>query len=57
MQNMKETVLTHNKLAQTEIFSEDDNIMLEDESGRIRLVGERVTKTTLVTGEIGRAHV
>ena len=34
------------------IFSEDDNIMLEDESGRIRLVGERATKTTLVTGVI-----
>ena len=26
--------------------------MLEDESGRIRLVGERVTKATLVTGVI-----
>lgn len=34
------------------IFSDDDVVSLEDESGRIRLVGERVTNTLLVTGVI-----
>ncbi|KZV65840.1 hypothetical protein PENSPDRAFT_111792 [Peniophora sp. CONT] len=34
------------------IFSDDDVISLEDESGRIRLVGERVKNAILVTGVI-----
>ncbi|KAI0033264.1 DNA polymerase alpha/epsilon subunit B-domain-containing protein [Vararia minispora EC-137] len=34
------------------IFSPDDSTMLEDESGRIRLVGERLKNITLVTGII-----
>ncbi|EJU04668.1 hypothetical protein DACRYDRAFT_93140 [Dacryopinax primogenitus] len=34
------------------IFSPDDSVMLEDESGRVRLVGERVSKAHLVTGVI-----
>ncbi|RDB24115.1 DNA polymerase subunit delta-2 [Hypsizygus marmoreus] len=33
-------------------YSPDDNVMLEDESGRIRLVGERVGAARLVTGVI-----
>jgi DNA polymerase delta subunit 2 len=33
-------------------YSPDDNIMLEDESGRIQLVGERVVGARLVTGVI-----
>ncbi|KAJ7349473.1 DNA polymerase alpha/epsilon subunit B-domain-containing protein, partial [Mycena albidolilacea] len=33
-------------------YSPDDNIMLEDESGRIQLVGERVVAARLVTGVI-----
>ncbi|KAK7023760.1 DNA polymerase subunit delta-2 [Favolaschia claudopus] len=33
-------------------YSPDDNIMLEDESGRIQLVGERVVKARLITGII-----
>jgi DNA polymerase delta subunit 2 len=33
-------------------FSEEDSVMLEDESGRIRLVGKQVTKARLVTGVI-----
>ncbi|CAA7269343.1 unnamed protein product [Cyclocybe aegerita] len=37
---------------QTKMFSEDDNVMLEDESGRIRLVGERIKEARLVTGVI-----
>ncbi|KAF4615259.1 hypothetical protein D9613_002764 [Agrocybe pediades] len=32
--------------------SADDSVMLEDESGRIKLVGERVNNTGLVTGVI-----
>ncbi|KAH7930878.1 hypothetical protein BV22DRAFT_999682 [Leucogyrophana mollusca] len=34
------------------IFSDEDSIMLEDESGRIQLVGEKVTTARLVTGVI-----
>ncbi|KAJ3515561.1 hypothetical protein NLJ89_g1677 [Agrocybe chaxingu] len=37
---------------QIKMFSEDDNVMLEDESGRIRLVGERIKEARLVTGVI-----
>ncbi|KAI0818851.1 DNA polymerase alpha/epsilon subunit B-domain-containing protein [Irpex lacteus] len=33
-------------------FSEEDDTMLEDESGRVRLVGERLKSTRLVTGII-----
>ncbi|KAJ7063081.1 DNA polymerase alpha/epsilon subunit B-domain-containing protein [Mycena amicta] len=33
-------------------YSEDDRVMLEDESGRIQLVGDRVTSARLVTGVI-----
>jgi len=33
-------------------YSEDDNIMLEDESGRIKLVGERLKDARIVTGVI-----
>jgi DNA polymerase delta subunit 2 len=33
-------------------YSPDDNIMLEDESGRIQLVGKRVVGARLVTGVI-----
>ncbi|KAF8631413.1 hypothetical protein AX17_005091 [Amanita inopinata Kibby_2008] len=33
-------------------YSEDDNIMLEDESGRIKLVGERLKDARLVTGVV-----
>ncbi|KAJ7470530.1 DNA polymerase alpha/epsilon subunit B-domain-containing protein [Mycena latifolia] len=33
-------------------YSADDSVMLEDESGRIQLVGERVTGARLVTGVI-----
>src|ERR1700691_934259 len=33
-------------------FSEEDSVLLEDESGRIRLVGKQVTNTRLVTGVI-----
>ncbi|KAF8061475.1 DNA polymerase alpha/epsilon subunit B-domain-containing protein [Lyophyllum atratum] len=33
-------------------YSPEDNVMLEDESGRIRLVGERVKGAKLVTGVI-----
>ncbi|KAF7304732.1 Glutamate decarboxylase [Mycena kentingensis (nom. inval.)] len=33
-------------------YSRDDRIMLEDESGRIQLVGERVANARLVTGVI-----
>lgn len=33
-------------------YSPGDNVMLEDESGRIRLVGDRVRKARLVTGVI-----
>ncbi|KAF9466421.1 DNA polymerase alpha/epsilon subunit B-domain-containing protein [Collybia nuda] len=33
-------------------YSSEDNVMLEDESGRIRLVGERLQKARLVTGVI-----
>ncbi|CAK5279540.1 unnamed protein product [Mycena citricolor] len=36
----------------SKFFSEDDCVMLEDESGRIQLVGDRVTKARLVTGVI-----
>ncbi|TFK42929.1 DNA polymerase alpha/epsilon subunit B-domain-containing protein [Crucibulum laeve] len=32
--------------------SSDDSVMLEDESGRIRLVGDRVDKARLITGVI-----
>ncbi|KAI0282558.1 DNA polymerase alpha/epsilon subunit B-domain-containing protein [Russula aff. rugulosa BPL654] len=34
------------------IHSEDDRVMLEDESGRIRLIGKILEDTTLVTGVI-----
>ncbi|KZT59168.1 hypothetical protein CALCODRAFT_493962 [Calocera cornea HHB12733] len=34
------------------IYSPDDSAMLEDESGRIRLVGDRVTRSRPVTGVI-----
>ncbi|KAI0318361.1 hypothetical protein OF83DRAFT_35169 [Amylostereum chailletii] len=37
------------------ICSPDDSIMLEDESGRIRLVGDRVQNALLVTGVIAGA--
>lgn len=33
-------------------YSPDDNVMLEDESGRIRLVGDRLKDARLVTGVI-----
>ncbi|KAM6500832.1 DNA polymerase alpha/epsilon subunit B domain containing protein [Amanita muscaria] len=33
-------------------YSDDDNIMLEDESGRIKLVGERLKDARLVTGVV-----
>ncbi|KAL4074533.1 DNA polymerase alpha/epsilon subunit B-domain-containing protein [Scleroderma yunnanense] len=33
-------------------YSDEDSVMLEDESGRIKLVGERITSTHLVTGVI-----
>jgi DNA polymerase delta subunit 2 len=33
-------------------YSPDDHVMLEDESGRIRLVGNQVQKARLVTGVI-----
>ncbi|KAJ7172733.1 DNA polymerase alpha/epsilon subunit B-domain-containing protein [Mycena filopes] len=36
----------------SKFYSPDDNIMLEDESGRIQLVGERVVGARLVTGVI-----
>lgn len=36
----------------SKFHSPDDNVMLEDESGRIRLVGERVKNARLVTGVI-----
>ncbi|KAJ6513905.1 DNA polymerase alpha/epsilon subunit B-domain-containing protein [Mycena vitilis] len=36
----------------SKFYSPDDNIMLEDESGRIQLVGERVVDARLVTGVI-----
>lgn len=37
------------------IHSPNDSIMLEDESGRIQLVGDRLKKTQLVTGVIAGA--
>lgn len=33
-------------------YSNDDGVMLEDESGRIRLVGQPMAKANLVTGVI-----
>ncbi|KAJ7632395.1 DNA polymerase alpha/epsilon subunit B-domain-containing protein [Roridomyces roridus] len=36
----------------SKFYSPDDNIMLEDESGRIQLVGKRVIEERLVTGVI-----
>ncbi|KAJ7489934.1 DNA polymerase alpha/epsilon subunit B-domain-containing protein [Mycena galericulata] len=36
----------------SKFYSPDDSIMLEDESGRIQLVGERVIQERLVTGVI-----
>ncbi|KAJ7219059.1 DNA polymerase alpha/epsilon subunit B-domain-containing protein, partial [Mycena pura] len=36
----------------SKFYSPDDSIMLEDESGRIQLVGERVADARLVTGVI-----
>jgi DNA polymerase delta subunit 2 len=33
-------------------YSDDDCVMIEDESGRIRLVGERLKEENLVTGVI-----
>ncbi|KAG6821139.1 hypothetical protein H0H93_005359 [Arthromyces matolae] len=35
-----------------QFYSEEDNIMLEDESGRIRLVGDRAKDARLVTGVV-----
>jgi len=36
----------------SKFYSPDDSVMLEDESGRIRLVGDRLKEARLVTGVI-----
>ncbi|KAF8841170.1 hypothetical protein BDN67DRAFT_1047248 [Paxillus ammoniavirescens] len=39
-------------LLREKFYSDEDSVMLEDESGRIKLVGERLKSTHLVTGVI-----
>ncbi|KIJ17329.1 hypothetical protein PAXINDRAFT_175820 [Paxillus involutus ATCC 200175] len=42
-------------LLREKFYSDEDSVMLEDESGRIKLVGERLKSTHLVTGVITAA--